>query len=134
MKYLAKPVAVKALKIAAVDITLKNKKPFEAALTLEDGQVFTAHQAMMARYTPVEGDYVVWQEDGYVYLNPKEVFERKYRAVTDEEMIRLSDQDDSSKAFKKSALRMVEKLKDIAKEGGLDLENETAAITAKLVA
>lgn len=37
--------------------------------------------AMLARYTPVEGDYLVVQEDGYVYINPKYVFERKYRAI-----------------------------------------------------
>ena len=30
---------------------------------------------------PVAGDYVVTQEDGYQYLNPKEVFERKYSPV-----------------------------------------------------
>ncbi len=33
---------------------------------------------MTARYTPVEGDYVVTQEDGYTYINPRDVFERKY--------------------------------------------------------
>jgi hypothetical protein len=27
---------------------------------------------------PKSGDYLVRQEDGYEYLNPKEVFERKY--------------------------------------------------------
>lgn len=37
--------------------------------------------AMLSRYTPVEGDYLVVQEDGYVYINPKAVFERKYRAL-----------------------------------------------------
>lgn len=34
---------------------------------------------MMARYTPVVGDYWVVQEDGYIYLNPRDVFERKYQ-------------------------------------------------------
>lgn len=36
---------------------------------------------MIARYEPVSGDYLVTQEDGYQYINPKAVFERKYRAL-----------------------------------------------------
>src|ERR1700691_2146243 len=35
---------------------------------------------MTARYAPKVGDYWVVQSDGYAYLNPAEVFERKYRA------------------------------------------------------
>lgn len=34
---------------------------------------------MSARYVPIVGDYLVVQSDGYRYINPKEVFERKYR-------------------------------------------------------
>jgi hypothetical protein len=33
---------------------------------------------MMARFKPQPGEYWVRQADGYIYLNPKEVFERKY--------------------------------------------------------
>ena len=33
---------------------------------------------MIARYVPKTGDYLVTQEDGYIYVNPREVFERKY--------------------------------------------------------
>ncbi|MBK5570106.1 MAG: hypothetical protein I8N66_27295 [Ensifer sp. SSB1] len=33
---------------------------------------------MTSRYVPVAGDFVVTQEDGYVYLNPRDVFTRKY--------------------------------------------------------
>jgi hypothetical protein len=33
---------------------------------------------MTSRYQPVLGDYLVVQSDGYRYLNPKAVFERKY--------------------------------------------------------
>lgn len=36
-----------------------------------------------ARYMPVPGDYLVQQADGYMYLNPKAVFERKYRPVVE---------------------------------------------------
>jgi len=39
---------------------------------------------MIARFEPQLGDYWVIQEDGYVYLNPKEVFERKYSPVESE--------------------------------------------------
>ncbi len=40
---------------------------------------------MIARMTPQVGDYLVIQEDGYEYLNPKEVFERKYSRVDSNE-------------------------------------------------
>lgn len=33
---------------------------------------------MISRFIPQAADYWVIQEDGYVYLNPKDVFERKY--------------------------------------------------------
>jgi hypothetical protein len=35
----------------------------------------------IARYEPVPGDYLVTQEDGYAYVNPKALFEHKYRLV-----------------------------------------------------
>ena len=37
--------------------------------------------AMTARFYPTVGDYVVIQPDGYVYLNPKNVFEEKFEKV-----------------------------------------------------
>lgn len=37
--------------------------------------------AMTARFYPSVGDYVVIQPDGYVYLNPKQVFEDKFEKV-----------------------------------------------------
>lgn len=43
------------------------------------GADFEATPEMCSRMLPKEGDYIVTQSDGYVYLNPKEVFERKYR-------------------------------------------------------
>lgn len=48
-------------------------------LVLEDGRSVLAEPGMTSRMTPVEGDYWVIQlSDGYTYLNPKAVFERKY--------------------------------------------------------
>lgn len=49
-------------------------------MTVQDGTIRRADKSMISRYIPQEGDYVVTQADGYVYLNPKQVFERKYRA------------------------------------------------------
>ena len=50
-------------------------------MATNDGQNRRANQGMVARYTPVAGDYWIVQSDGYEYLNPKEVFERKYEAM-----------------------------------------------------
>ena len=41
---------------------------------------------MCARMIPQVGDYWVIQSDGYVYLNPKDVFERKYRPLQEQEV------------------------------------------------
>lgn len=74
-KYVANPVVVDAWKITSV-------KPHEDAmglvLTLENGQTRYAGTEMTVRYMPQVGDYWVMQRDGYVYLNPADVFERKY--------------------------------------------------------
>jgi len=52
------------------------------ALTLENGDNVAATFEMIVRHTPTEGDYWVIQEDGYVYVNPKDVFERKYALIS----------------------------------------------------
>lgn len=70
--HIANPVRVTALRITEVDFS---------ALRLEDGSTYHADAGMLARYKPVPGDYVVAQEDGYIYVNPKDVFERKYRML-----------------------------------------------------
>lgn len=79
MKYRANPVIVKALKIEHVE---RIKDPAALVeyfgLLLEGGEQFKTTPEMTSRMVPQIGDYVVWQEDGYVYLNPKDVFERKY--------------------------------------------------------
>lgn len=84
--HIANPVRVKAIRILEVtDIT--NRAPGcgqtspDLMLRLEDGTNCAISADMTARYVPVVGDYMVWQEDGYTYVNPKDVFERKYRAL-----------------------------------------------------
>lgn len=75
MRYIAKPVEVEAFKIERIlDILPSN----DITLRLESGQVVTATREMCSRMHPSIGDYWVIQSDGYIYLNPKEVFERKY--------------------------------------------------------
>lgn len=83
MKYIANPVEVDALVIKDVGLADGGGGVW---LTLETTDMdgvsdngFLADKGMLARYFPVPGDYLVRQQDGYFYLNPKEVFERKYR-------------------------------------------------------
>jgi hypothetical protein len=78
MKYVANPVEVDAFKIVFVG-PVADQSANERNLKLEDGQWVQASAEMMSRYTPLIGDYWVIQSDGYIYLNPKDVFERKYR-------------------------------------------------------
>ena len=59
-----------------------NQRSFNPpSFTLDDGTVYVADAGMLARYVPASGDYLVTQEDGYEYFNPKDVFERKYRSL-----------------------------------------------------
>lgn len=79
MQYVANPVKVTALRIDRVtEDTIVVNGAAGTELQLEDGTKFTADAGMTARYTPVEGDYLVTQDDGYRYINPRVVFERKY--------------------------------------------------------
>jgi len=75
VKYIANPVEVDAFKI--VDVFSSSRSP--CLLRLENGTEVEAFPEMTARFKPSAGDYWVIQSDGYIYLNPKEVFERKYR-------------------------------------------------------
>jgi hypothetical protein len=74
MIYVANPVEVHAFPITNVGPVLDDGSRW---LDLE-GAPTLASAEMMARMTPQVGDYWVVQSDGYVYLNPKDVFERKY--------------------------------------------------------
>lgn len=84
MEFIANPVRVSATRILEVtDVTKHHNDEKQAhpdlVLRLEDGRNFEADSGMTARYVPVPGDYLVTQDDGYdVYVNPKDVFERKY--------------------------------------------------------
>ena len=78
-KYRANPVEVEALKIAEVGVY--DSRHGYIPLTLEDGCEVRASDGMIARMRPVPGDYWVIQSDGYIYLNPREVFERKYSPI-----------------------------------------------------
>jgi len=77
MKYIANPVEVEAFRITSVGEAEKG-----VALILENGAIEIATPEMTARMQPSEGDYWVIQSDGYVYLNPKDVFERKYHKAS----------------------------------------------------
>ncbi len=76
MKYQANPVIGDAFKI--VHVADKANADYSANLTLDDEGGYIATSAMLERMVPVVGDYLVRQEDGYEYLNPAAVFERKY--------------------------------------------------------
>ena len=84
MKYRANPVIVEANRIVQVG-DLDCSLPHEGGcnLLLDNGQTVYATPSMLARMVPGIGDYWVIQEDGYVYLNPREVFERKYSRIPD---------------------------------------------------
>ena len=77
MKYIANPVEVDAYRIVLV-----TPIPSGVKLDLDNTQQVFPTPDMMSRMNPKEGDYWVIQSDGYIYLNPKDVFERKYRLKT----------------------------------------------------
>lgn len=78
MKYQANPVIVDAFKIVSIGL---EDKDGNVPLALDNGENVLATPAMYSRYRPHDEDYWVIQSDGYVYLNPKDVFERKYSPV-----------------------------------------------------
>jgi len=78
MKYIANPVVVDAFAIKDVGPVLDDGSRW---LDLEGAPTSQASAEMMSRMTPRVGDYWVVQSDGYVYLNPKDVFERKYQPL-----------------------------------------------------
>lgn len=79
MNYVANPVKVKAHKIVKV----YDDEEKGLYLDLDCGLHVLATHDMTARHVPSVGDYWVIQEDGYMYLNPKAVFERKYSPCED---------------------------------------------------
>ena len=81
MKYIADPVEVEAFVILGVLEALNHN----ISITIEEdlGTIsnISISKEMTSRYYPVTGDYYVIQSDGYAYLNPKNVFERKYSPI-----------------------------------------------------
>lgn len=82
MKYVGNPVEVEAFTIVAI---ADREDDNGVDLTLDNDQVVHADSAMLSRMSPAKGDYWVVQADGYVYLNPKDVFERKYAKLGEQE-------------------------------------------------
>lgn len=78
MHYQANPVRVNAYEIVSVGPVLQDGSMHIAT---NDGVNRTATSGMVSRMAPVAGDYWVIQSDGYEYLNPKDVFERKYSLI-----------------------------------------------------
>ena len=78
-KYIANPVEVDAFKIVSVGKPSDHDGSIHVAL--DNGKNVIANRGMTSRMEPKAGDYWVIQSDGYVYLNPKDVFERKYRSM-----------------------------------------------------
>ena len=79
MQYFANPVVVDAFKIVNILYGVTN-----IIIFLEDGQKKELEPFMFARHNLQLGDYLVRAEDGYEYLNPAHVFERKYSQVKNE--------------------------------------------------
>lgn len=75
MKYQAKPVVVDAFLITGVEPKTEHGS---VGVILDNGMNVSCDQKVLARYHPAVGDYLVIQEDGYFYINPSDVFERKY--------------------------------------------------------
>ena len=75
MEYVANPVIVTAYKIKHIG-NYHIGKGLE--LILDNDSIVYATPEMLSRITPEPLDYWVIQSDGYIYLNPKDVFERKY--------------------------------------------------------
>jgi hypothetical protein len=74
--HIANPVSVNARQIVGVHLALDGMN-----VGFSDGSFHMLNAAQISRHTPVIGDYIVTQEDGYVYVNPKDVFERKYSPI-----------------------------------------------------
>lgn len=84
MKYQANPVIVDAFVIREIrQCSADAANSFDLVITDDHApdQEVIATPEMCSRMQPKLGDYWVIQSDGYAYLNPKDVFERKYSPV-----------------------------------------------------
>jgi len=75
VKFQARPVPVDAFQIEKILPPVHDER---VIVVCEQNRTFHATPAMLSRIEPKPGDYVVIQADGYVYLNPRDVFLRKY--------------------------------------------------------
>ena len=79
MKYIARPIEVEAFAIQGILAAVQTPRGGTGVeLVLENGEHVRPTPEMTSRMMPRIGDYWVIQPDGYIYLNPKEVFEQKY--------------------------------------------------------
>ena len=88
--FVAKPVVVSAEVIdSIVDLKLSHKAGYASddyvIIMLINGEKVVLNQGQIARYVPIAGDYFIRQADGYEYVNPKDVFERKYELLNNVE-------------------------------------------------
>lgn len=84
MTYIANSVLVEAAAIKRIDEKDPTSGKFLVHVENTNGGTtpITVTPEMASRIRNLKiGDYVVIQSDGYVYLNPKDVFERKYRST-----------------------------------------------------
>lgn len=81
--HIANPVLVHA----AIILAIANEGISSTKLELDDGTEFVAPAELTARHIPQAGDYLVTQDDGYRYINPKDVFERKYREIGMQDLV-----------------------------------------------
>lgn len=81
--HIANPVLVHA----AIILAIANEGISSTKLELDDGSEFVAPAELTARHVPQAGDYLVTQDDGYRYINPKDVFERKYREIGMQDLV-----------------------------------------------
>ncbi len=81
MKYKANPVIVDAFEILSIGTCPPAHGGLLVQVNDEEKSIAELTPEMLARYTPVVGDFLVIQEDKYRYVNPREVFLRKYSPV-----------------------------------------------------
>lgn len=86
--YVYKPIEVEAYRIDRVRTICQHA---EYEVTLENGETKIVDKGMVARYCPIPGDYYVIQQDGYVYINPKAVFENKFEETVEPNIARKTD-------------------------------------------
>lgn len=83
MKFVSLPRVCDAERIIEVKPATAAEPPIKPAtpmvIWLESGRSVVPDDGMLARYTPLIGDYFVTADDGYKYLNPKAVFEKHWR-------------------------------------------------------